>query len=229
MRERRVANSDLSGGDLFGMDLSNCRFDNVRMPAANLCGSTLAGTFFQNCALGGARLAQANLKGSRFVQVYMQGAVLNSVSAEEVSWSGVNLTRAKAYGADFSQSTFDDCVWADAHFAGSRLFKVHLDRCVLSNANLSGADLTIGKLCRITAPRVKVVAVSAGIQFNNLRTSFLDLRGVMGNVITVTQSMTSTVGRLVQNAIDSFRWIENLDESRADRMRLQVAERQGQY
>ena len=72
----------------------------------------------------------------------------------------------------------------------------------------------------ITAPRVKVVAVSGDLQFNKLRTSMLDLRGVMGNVITVMQSMTSTVGRLVQKATDSFRWTENLDESRAGRMRL---------
>lgn len=77
----------------------------------------------------------------------------------------------------------------------------------------------------ITAPRVKVVAFSGDLQFKKLRTSILDLRGVMGNVITVTQNMTSTVGRLVQKATDSFRWTENLDESRAGRMRLQVAER----
>ena len=77
----------------------------------------------------------------------------------------------------------------------------------------------------ITAPRVKVAAAAGEVQFNSLRASILELRCVLGNVTTVAQSMTSTVGRLVQKATDSFRWTENLDESRAGRMRLQVAER----
>lgn len=77
----------------------------------------------------------------------------------------------------------------------------------------------------VRAPQVKVVAVAGELQFNSLRASILDFRGVLGKVSTVAQSMTSTVGRLVQKATDSFRWTQNLDESRAGRMRLQVAER----
>jgi hypothetical protein len=77
----------------------------------------------------------------------------------------------------------------------------------------------------VSAPQVKVVAVAGDLQFNSLRASILDFRGVLGKVSTVAQSMTSTVGRLVQKATDSFRWTQNLDESRAGRMRLQVAER----
>jgi hypothetical protein len=77
----------------------------------------------------------------------------------------------------------------------------------------------------VSAPQVKVVAVAGDLQFNSLRASILDFRGVLGKVSTVAQSVTSTVGRLVQKTKDSFRWTENLDETRAGRMRLQVAER----
>ena len=77
----------------------------------------------------------------------------------------------------------------------------------------------------VSAPQVKVVAVAGDLQFNHLRASILEFRGVLGKVSTVAQSVTSTVGRLVQKATDSFRWTENLDETRAGRMRLQVAER----
>ncbi|MCP6652381.1 DUF3540 domain-containing protein, partial [Klebsiella pneumoniae] len=72
----------------------------------------------------------------------------------------------------------------------------------------------------MSAPQVTVVAVAGDLQFNSLRASILEFRGVLGKVSTVAQSMTSTVGRLVQKATDSFRWTQNLDESRAGRMRL---------
>ena len=77
----------------------------------------------------------------------------------------------------------------------------------------------------VSAPQVKVVAVAGELQFNSLRASILELKGVLGKVSTVAQSVTSTVGRLVQKTKDSFRWTQNLDETRAGRMRLQIAER----
>lgn len=93
--------------------------------------------------------------------------------------------------------------------------------------SLVATEIGIEGQCAVTvsAPQVKVVAVAGDLQFNSLRASILEFRGVLGKVSTVAQSMTSTVGRLVQKATDSFRWTQNLDESRAGRMRLQVAER----
>ncbi len=77
----------------------------------------------------------------------------------------------------------------------------------------------------LAAPRVKLSGAQGDVQFNVLRASVADYKGVLGNVSSVAQSVTSTVGRLVQKTKDSFRWTENLDETRAGRMRLQVAER----
>ncbi|MES1979460.1 MAG: DUF3540 domain-containing protein [Pseudomonadota bacterium] len=82
-----------------------------------------------------------------------------------------------------------------------------------------------GQSVSVSAPQVEMKAVEAAMQFVSLRTSIRDLRGVLGNVTTVAQSINSTVGRLLQKATNSFRWTENLDETRAGRMRLQVAER----
>jgi hypothetical protein len=77
----------------------------------------------------------------------------------------------------------------------------------------------------VKAPRVDMKAAQADMQFASLRTSINDFRGMLGSVTTVAQSINSTVGRLLQKATNSFRWTENLDETRAGRMRLQVAER----
>ena len=44
-------------------------------------------------------------------------------------------------------------------------------------------------------------------------------------VSSIAQNITSTVGPLVQKTRDSFRWTENLEETRAGRVRLQIKER----
>jgi hypothetical protein len=77
----------------------------------------------------------------------------------------------------------------------------------------------------ISSPRIAMQAAEGDMQFVNLRTSIKNLRSVLGSVTTVAQNINSTVGRLLQKATNSFRWTEGLDETRAGRMRLQVAER----
>lgn len=91
---------------------------------------------------------------------------------------------------------------------------------VASDIGLEGANSV-----SLKAPHIAVAAVSGELRFNRLASTIGELSASMGSVLTVAQTITSTVGRLVQKATNSFRWTENLDESRAGRMRLQVAER----
>jgi len=77
----------------------------------------------------------------------------------------------------------------------------------------------------VKAPSLDMKAARADMQFASLRTTVKDFSGILGSVTTVAQSINSTVGRLLQKATNSFRWTENVDETRAGRMRLQVAER----
>lgn len=83
------------------------------------------------------------------------------------------------------------------------------------NGNLSIAarriDLAGQQALKLQAPDLAITAVQADMKFSNLS--------------TIAQTITTTVGRLLQKATDSFRWTQNLDESRAGRMRLQVSER----
>ncbi len=77
----------------------------------------------------------------------------------------------------------------------------------------------------IKAPNVSLAAVDGELKFSRLRTMVQDFHGAFGQVQSVAQSINSTVGRLLQKATNSFRWTENVDETRAGRMRLQVEER----
>lgn len=83
------------------------------------------------------------------------------------------------------------------------------------NGNLSISaqqiDMTGQQALKLQAPQLAITAVQADMRFNSLT--------------TVAQTITTTVSRLLQKATDSFRWTQNLDESRAGRMRLQVSER----
>lgn len=83
------------------------------------------------------------------------------------------------------------------------------------NGNLTIAarqiDLAGQQALKLKAPQMVITAVQADMTFNSLS--------------TIAQTITTTVGRLLQKATDSFRWTQNLDESRAGRMRLQVGER----
>ena len=83
------------------------------------------------------------------------------------------------------------------------------------NGNLSIAarriDLAGQQALKLQAPDLAITAVQADMKFNSLS--------------TIAQTITTTVGRLLQKATDSFRWTQNLDESCAGRMRLQVSER----
>jgi hypothetical protein len=89
-----------------------------------------------------------------------------------------------------------------------------------SEIELSGTDAV-----QVSAPRVAVRAHDADMQFVHLNSAIKELRGVLGSVTTIAQTVNSTVGRLLQKAGNSFRWTENLDETRAGRMRLHVTGR----
>ncbi|MDR5799178.1 MULTISPECIES: DUF3540 domain-containing protein [Caballeronia] len=77
----------------------------------------------------------------------------------------------------------------------------------------------------IAAPRVAVEGVIGDLAFDRMNLSIRETAARLGIVRTVAQQVTSTVGRLVQKARTSFRWTEDIDETRAGRVRMQVEER----
>jgi len=77
----------------------------------------------------------------------------------------------------------------------------------------------------VQAPHIAMAGVTGKLTFLRLNSSIQEIQACFGAVNTMAQSVTSTIGRLVQKTRDSFRWTENVDETRAGRMRLQVEER----
>ncbi|OYO27936.1 DUF3540 domain-containing protein [Janthinobacterium sp. PC23-8] len=77
----------------------------------------------------------------------------------------------------------------------------------------------------LEAPQVNLSGVAGQLRFQQIKVTAQELHGRFGTVSSVAQNITSSVGRLVQKARDSFRWIEQLDETRAGRVRMQVRQR----
>ena len=78
----------------------------------------------------------------------------------------------------------------------------------------------------LSAPCLEVSALSGDMRFHRLSGLMEALDAKVGTLSLVASTLNTTVGRLVQKARDCFRWTENLDETRAGRLRLKV---EGRY
>jgi len=92
---------------------------------------------------------------------------------------------------------------------------------VVANTIQLNASASLG----LVAPELKVRAAKAELVFSHLSTVAQAIQARLGNLHCVAQNATSVISRLVVRAVNSFRQIEQLDDSRAGRVRMQVAER----
>lgn len=77
----------------------------------------------------------------------------------------------------------------------------------------------------LQGPALAVETLTAQLNCQRLTTSAQEVEARFGSVTMLASTVTSTVQRLVQRARDSFRWTDNIDETRAGRLRIKVAER----
>ena len=75
---------------------------------------------------------------------------------------------------------------------------------------------------RLGAPRLEVDALDGELRFARLGALAKTLDAQIGALSLFAASVSSRVGRLVQKARDCLRTTENLDETRAGRMRVKV-------
>lgn len=86
-------------------------------------------------------------------------------------------------------------------------------------------QLAAGNRMDLSSPELTVRAAKGELVFGQLSAVAQALQARLGSLHCVAQNATSVVGRLVVRAINSFRQTEQLDDSRAGRVRMQVAER----
>jgi hypothetical protein len=83
-------------------------------------------------------------------------------------------------------------------------------------------DLKAGVQVSITSPKIDVTAFESEIKVLKLRAWFDALETQAINAKFAFQNLTTSAGRLLQRVRESFRWIEEVDETRAGRVRVKV-------
>lgn len=86
-------------------------------------------------------------------------------------------------------------------------------------------DVQASHSVNLEAPRVALSGLEGEMRFQRFDASIQQIQARLGSVATAAQQVTSTIVRLVQRTRDSFRWTDNLDETRAGRVRVQAQER----
>jgi hypothetical protein len=78
---------------------------------------------------------------------------------------------------------------------------------------------------QLEAPRFGLEALVAEVRVKILQSWFEQLHNHIVNLKTITQNMTTIVERQVTRARESFRWIEQTDETRAGRVHMLIKNR----
>lgn len=105
-----LADRDLSGASLVGIDLRNADLSGADLSGADLTQSVLIGANFSGARLDGARLTRATADGADFSGASMRGATLSAASLRGARFDGVETSVVLATGADASGATPEDVV-----------------------------------------------------------------------------------------------------------------------
>ncbi|KXV03599.1 hypothetical protein CR51_16790 [Caballeronia megalochromosomata] len=101
---------------------------------------------------------------------------------------------------------------------------LHTDEGAL-RVEAASVDVKAAHSLTLQAPDITMAGERGELKFQRVEAAIQQLHAGFGTISTVAQQVTSTVGRLIQRARDSVRWIDNDDETRAGRVRMQVEER----
>jgi len=166
LRGRDLRRANLSGSELWSVDLIK-----AQLQYANLKGTVLQGAILlnadlrranlQSARLQGARLARAGLRSANLTGANLQGADLRGADLQGATLSkaklqgadlrsgelqGANLSSAKLQGADLSVAESKDGSSAPTKLQGADLNSAELQGAKLRSAQLQGADLSSAKL-----------------------------------------------------------------------------------
>ena len=95
------------------------------------------------------------------------------------------------------------------------------------NLRLEATDLELAahRQVAVQAPQIELTGLAGNMKFHRITTTAQEFDARVGAITMIAQTVQSTVGRLILKARNSFSWIENLNETRAGRMRLQIENR----
>lgn len=154
-----------SRANFSGKTLHNLTLDGLDFTGANFRGADLFETSFRSATLTATNFSSANLSAVKFNSAHMRGANLRNTTlltdAENADMRQVNLSGANGYlianGADLSGANFTRARLSP-EMQNQPMGQLHT---ILSQADLTGANLTSTDLTSATIENAKLVRITA--------------------------------------------------------------------
>ena len=171
-----IAYRDFTGADLSGLDLSNADLRGAWFESTRLTGARLAGSDLTGAVLARADLTDADLTDATLDDANLGGAVLANAHCPGVSMKGTVLAKADLRGANFRGAKLHGVDLAGAQagptnferveapelilykaelhgvrFVGARLTKAAFVESTFTDADFSGADLSMAAFVGVKA------------------------------------------------------------------------------
>lgn len=171
-------NTDFSGVDLTGVNLSssfliNSNFAGAILTKANLSGARLSDSLFDKAVMTGVNLQGAELGGCSFQ---------SSVDLSSANLSKANLTLSNFSSAVMKGSNLSRVVAISTNFSGVDFSKANLTKAIMDGANLASANLSNTNLFQINAAGLNLA--SATLNMTNLRNAYLARAVFSGATVT---------------------------------------------
>jgi uncharacterized protein YjbI with pentapeptide repeats len=137
-----VTDVDLSGRQVAGAELDECRYTTVSFASVQMRRATIRDVEFDRCDLANllardSSLIRVAVRGSR-----MTGVALLACIVRDVAFRDCRMDMASFSGSRFTNVTFTNCRLDQANFGEADLSGVEFEHCDVSAAQMSGATLT---------------------------------------------------------------------------------------
>src|SRR5580692_137935 len=136
------ARADLTGADLSRADLRGVNFAGAILRNANMEECDLRGARLPGADLSGSRLRKADLRNTDMTEAVLPGADLTEAQASGVEFFRCDMRNVNFQKALLRNANFRDAQIAGAKFSGADMGITILRETDLSQADLSGVDLS---------------------------------------------------------------------------------------
>jgi len=159
----------LTGIELPGVTLHDCRFENCELSGAVLDAARLVRVEFVDCRLSGAVLSDARLDDVRFVDCRCNGLLLRMSTLKRSEFLRCDLANAEFYESGLQHVSLVDSDLSHADFTRAQLDQVRLHGSVL--ADLRGGTALRGAIIDVSQilPMGLVALDALGVVINDDR------------------------------------------------------------
>ena len=141
---------DSARQDLFGLDITRCRFSGCRLSECDFTRTTMTDVLFERCDLSGtifrdAGLHRVTFRDCRALGARFDGALWDHVTVQDGTFNYVNLIRAEWRHCTLS-AAFRDAALSELTVRETDVTGCDFSRADWSRARIAGLDLTAAQI-----------------------------------------------------------------------------------